>query len=736
MLMNRKVESSVRRMKIKEYLEKDNRNVTVTLLISFVIVFSIIIISSHFSSFFTQFRLSGFERGVVAPRDLIADQKYSFIDKNASELKIENELAMIFPIFEMDNDKINNILNRFSTFSQMYLDFSESPSLNLKLEIQTMLSDVLSIDEIDFLLNNVDPASAIPLSSEILEKILGEGVFEQTNKLNYNDFQKIQLWKWVKGQRIFNILDSENIITLDDVDKLIDSELSLKTITDPEKSAVKLITSAFIQENVFFNEIQTQLRYDEIRKKIEPVVEEIIPGDYIIRRGYVVSAMDLEKAMVLNEKNKKIGIFQTISSFFFLLLLYIFAFLIFKPLFTGKKRKYQYIYLLNSFFIVFILYSAIILQFNFTVGYNLSLFLPTALFGMMIAILIGFQESILSVMILSISLFLFQGTTVYVFIFSLITGISSSFLMKGVLKRIDLLKPAVFLAGINLIVLLIGYPKYIDVNRLVIVIMYAILNAFVSSILNLTLIPVFEHLLNIPTVFKLMELSDMNTPIFRKMVTMAPGTYAHSMAVANLADAACRDIGANPILARVGAYYHDLGKLDQSEYFIENQTEANKHDMLNPSLSVAVIKSHVKVGIEKAKEMGLPFEVIDIIAQHHGSGLIGYFYIEAINKKGNKKSVQPEDYSYTGIPPESKEAAVVMLADTVEAATRVLKNPTILKLEKFIWKLIMDKIESGQMSNTSLTMNDMLIIKKSFVNILSGYFHTRIEYPKLKQKKL
>jgi len=732
--MNRKVESSVNRMKIKEYLIRENRQITVTLLISFFVVFTIIIISSHFSTFFTQFRLSGFEVGMVAPRNLIADHKYSYIDKNASKIRIDNELALVFPIFEMDNEKTKSLIDDFSLFTRKYLKYYDSPSLKLKLEIQSKYTDVFSIEEINFLLDDVDPYIAIPQSSELIENILEKGVFERTDKLNYSDFSKIQLWQWVKGHKIFNIVDSENLITLDGIDKIIESGLSLKTLPDTEKSAIKIIAISFIQENIFFNEIQTQLRYDEIRKEIEPVLEEINPGDYIIKRGYIITANDMEKALAMNKKNKKISIIQIVSSFFFLLLLYIFAVLMFKPLFSGKKRKYQYIYLLNSIFIVFVLYSAVILQFNFTEGYNLSLFLPTALFGMMIVILIGFEESILSVMILSISLFLFQGTNVYVFIFSFITGISSSFLMKGVIKRIDLLKPAIFLAGINIIVLLIGFPQYDDINRLFIVVIYAILNAFISSILNLTLIPVFEHLLNIPTVFKLMELSDMNSPIFRKMVTMAPGTYGHSMAVANLADAACRDIKANPILARVGAYYHDLGKLDQPEYFIENQTDANKHDMLNPSLSVAVIKSHVKVGIERAKEMGLPFEVIDIIAQHHGSGLIGYFYIEAINKEGNKKNIQREDYSYTGIPPESKEAAVVMLADTVEAASRVLKNPTILKLEKFIWKLIMEKIDSGQMSNTTLTMNDMLIIKKSFVNILSGYFHTRIEYPKIKRK--
>ncbi len=723
-------------MKLKKEFSRQEKQAAITLLISFFIVFIIIIISSQYSIFFTKFRLSGFEEGKVAPRDLIASHNYSYIDGKASQLKIENELSLIFPIFEMDNEKIKTVINSFSLFTKLYLQYKETPSDNHLIELKSNIENLFDSEEIDFLLNSVDPYLVIPLASDLIEKLLKKGVFENTEKLIYTDFKKIQLWQWDKGRKIFSIVNTENLVTHNDLESIIETQLLLKKITESEKYAVKLIVSIFIKENVFYNDIQTQLRYDEIRKEIEPVLEEIHSGDYIIRRGFIVSKEDMEKAVVLNTKNNNINIIQIISNFLFLLLLYIFSIFMFKPLFTGKKRKFQYIYLLISFYVIFIFYTSVILQFNITISYNLSLFLPTALFSMMIVILIGFQESILMVIILSISLLLFPTVTIPVFVFSFVTGISASFLMKGVKKRIDLVKPAIFLVAINIVVLLLEIPQNVDINWIVVVILLATLNAFISSILNVTLIPVFEHFLNIPTVFRLMELSDMNAPLFRKMVTMAPGTYGHSMAVANLADAACRDIGANPLLARVGAYYHDIGKLDQPEYFIENQTHANKHDMLNPSLSVAVIKSHVKVGIERAKEMGLPFEVIEIIAQHHGSGLIGYFYIEALNKDGNKKKVLPRDYSYTGIPPESKEAAVVMLADTVEAASRVLKKPTLIKLEKFIWKLIMEKIEREQMSNTSLTMNDMLIIKKSFLNILSGYFHTRIEYPKIKRKSL
>ena len=211
-----------------------------------------------------------------------------------------------------------------------------------------------------------------------------------------------------------------------------------------------------------------------------------------------------------------------------------------------------------------------------------------------------------------------------------------------------------------------------------------------------------------------------------RMLLAAPGTYNHSMLVATLAENACSTIGANGLLARVGAYYHDIGKLEQPEYFIENQTKGNKHNDINPRLSVSVIRNHVKKGVERAVQMRFPQQVIDIIAQHHGNGLIVYFYNEA--KKADP-NVSEEEFSYTGTPPASKEAAVVMLADTVEAASRTLENPSVPRLEKFIRQLVMGKYESGQLDKADLTFSDLDKIKNAFVNILAGYYHSRIEYP-------
>ena len=229
-----------------------------------------------------------------------------------------------------------------------------------------------------------------------------------------------------------------------------------------------------------------------------------------------------------------------------------------------------------------------------------------------------------------------------------------------------------------------------------------------------------------------MDLSDLNNPLMRKMLVNASGTYNHSMMVAQLAENACREIGANPLIARVGAYYHDIGKLEQSQYFVENQKGENKHDDINPTLSASVIKSHVKKGVEKAQQLHLPKSIVDIIAEHHGNSVIAYFYNEA---KEKDPTLTPEDFSYPGNPPSTRESAVVMLADTVEAACRTLEKPSVTRLEKFITTLINAKVEHKQLDNCDLTFRDVSKIKEAFVQVLAGYYHSRIEYPDQKNQE-
>jgi putative nucleotidyltransferase with HDIG domain len=200
--------------------------------------------------------------------------------------------------------------------------------------------------------------------------------------------------------------------------------------------------------------------------------------------------------------------------------------------------------------------------------------------------------------------------------------------------------------------------------------------------------------------------------------------------VANLAEQGCQDIGANALLARVGAYYHDIGKIDNPDYFVENQTEHNKHDEIAPRLSATIIRSHVKLGVEKANSLGLPKDVVAIISEHHGNSVISWFYNKAAEQE---ELVSSDDFTYPGSPPRSKESAVVMLADITEAAVRTLNKPTAGKIDKFIQQLFEDKVQHGQLSASDLSFHDLEIIKNAFIRVLLSYYHSRIEYPKQKE---
>ena len=349
---------------------------------------------------------------------------------------------------------------------------------------------------------------------------------------------------------------------------------------------------------------------------------------------------------------------------------------------------------------------------------------------MLLTVLFGQQNAIFFVFLLAFSVLFITNFDPIPAFFLVASSITAIRIVRRIEKRIDMIFASVLLGIFNAIFLLcikiiFNNPQTFSLS----IIFGNVFNGFVSGILALGLLTPLESLLNTASVFRLMDLSDLNNPVMKKMLIVAPGTYNHSMMVASLAESACHEIGANALLARVGAYYHDLGKIEQPEYFVENQMGNNKHEELNPRLSVSVIRRHVKKGLEKATQLRLPKEVLAIIEEHHGNSLISYFYAEA---KKQDPQVSAEEFSYIGTPPQSKESAVVMLADTVEAACRTLDKPSVSRLEKFIKQLVMTKVELGQLDNSGLTLKNFRAYKVIFVTILAGYYHSRIEYPNQK----
>ncbi|MGI6778672.1 MAG: HD family phosphohydrolase [Acetivibrionales bacterium] len=254
-------------------------------------------------------------------------------------------------------------------------------------------------------------------------------------------------------------------------------------------------------------------------------------------------------------------------------------------------------------------------------------------------------------------------------------------------------------------------------------------------VLTIGLLPFFESTFNIITPLKLLELTNPNQPLIKRLLVEAPGTYHHSLMVGNLAEVATESIRGNALLARVGAFYHDVGKLERPNFFGENQMADNPHDKMTPSLSTLVITSHTSDGVQIAKRYKIPMMIRDIISQHHGTTLVAYFYHKA--KKGEKgDAIDQNDFRYEGPKPSSKEAAVVMLADSVEAAVRSMADKTEGKIEGLVRKIIKDKLDDGQLDLCDLTLKDLDDIAKSFMKVFSGYFHQREQYPNVKIKSV
>ena len=273
---------------------------------------------------------------------------------------------------------------------------------------------------------------------------------------------------------------------------------------------------------------------------------------------------------------------------------------------------------------------------------------------------------------------------------------------------------------------------FFEVQSFEISLWFAMLNAFMSVLIILAALPLLEMLFSRTTNIKLIELSDFNNPILKRLMVEAPGTYHHSLMTASLAEQAATAIGANALLTRAGAYYHDIGKLKNPEYFIENQNKnENPHDNLSPSMSGLVLISHVKDGVALARKYKIDEIVIDFIRQHHGTSLIQYFYFRALE---NSKDVNDQDFRYPGSKPTSKETAILMIADSVEAISRTIPDKNAGKLKELVEKVINNKFTDGQFSDCSITLNDLAKIADSMTATLCGIYHARIEYKKAEEE--
>jgi len=460
--------------------------------------------------------------------------------------------------------------------------------------------------------------------------------------------------------------------------------------------------------------------------EVDPVT--INKGEKIIKKGFPITEDGYAKLKKMAASPLYIDYRAFANNELYLVLLAIMWYLLFSFIPFGRKIQFKEPLLHVILFLIVYTVTAFCGKFTFFASpYSICIVIPTTICIMLVTILYGNTSAVLLSFILSLGVLNASSWQIPTFLFTLASALSSSAIVRKIERRLDLVVAGILLALFDIVFILFMQVIFNETfYEMAPLILGVAINGFVSGIFTLGLLTPLEIMLNTASVFRLMDLSDNNTPIFKQMQILANGTYNHSMMVAQLAESACREIDANPILARVGGYYHDIGKIDQSEYFVENQQNMeNKHNDLNPTLSASVIKSHVRKGIEKGHQLHMPQAVIDIIAEHHGNSIISYFYNEA---KEKDPTLSPEDFAYPGNPPSSKESGVVMLADTVEAACHTLDNPTSQRLDKFIAMLITKKVEDGQLDKCGLTFSDIARIRESFVNLLTGYYHNRIKY--------
>ena len=454
-------------------------------------------------------------------------------------------------------------------------------------------------------------------------------------------------------------------------------------------------------------------------------------GEKVMRKGFPITEDGYAKLRRMSESRAYLDYRAFANSVIYLMLLSALYFFLFSRTCLGKDCEFKEILTENLFFII--TYGSAVLATKtvlFSTAFTIPVILPAMFFTFLMAILFGHLDAVFFAFITSLGVLNASGYLLVPALYTLCIMLTAARVVCKIEHRIDLVFASLIQAILCvafLLVFKVVFNGSMSIDDGLIPIVGVTCNGFISGILCLGFLTPLEYILNTASAFRLMDLSDLNSAIMKDMQVQAGGTYSHSVMVANLAETACRAIGANPLIARVGGYYHDIGKIDKPEYFTENQGGGeNIHREINPSLSVSIIRSHVKKGVDKARELRLPPQVVDIIKEHHGNQIIKYFFSEAQKTDPN---VSAEDYSYTGTPPSTRESGVVMLADTVEAACRSLENPSVSRLEKFIQTLFSDKIEEHQLDDCGLTFKDLATIREVFVETLATAKHSRVKYP-------
>lgn len=645
----------------------------------------------------------------VSKRDIVAQKTLTVEDIKRTELHRKEAAQKVEPVLAPAEDDFikNNLQTLQTSISQIRKKDVSNEVKKTEIGLLFDLSDSAKLNFVVNFLLNVDDNSlheVFDKSTLTLSNILRSGITER-------DYEK------------------------DNINKIIMNNL-VSNVSKRQVSVITAMLEQIIVPNLVVDEFATEIARKNAQNSIKPYEVVFQKGDKILFQGEPVTRLKRD-ALRLAGYN----VYELNSNG--LIAIYIIVF-IGTLLFLGYMKYFEKEFLqprylaISAFLSILLAFIAVVLPTG-TSPY----ILPVPAFLILMAIFtkprIAFVASTIILSIMSIG---FQYNIQYLVAFillSLIAAIAISQIRYA--ERVDVIKTGFNIGLFGVIILLSIYTLekcLIDVSNILIMknCAYILLNGIISAIIASGSLPLFESTFKIVTPYGLAELGDHNQKLLKRLQMDAPGTYHHSLMVSNLCEAAAEAIGADPILARVGALYHDIGKLQRPLFFVENQSYfliENPHNKFTPRISKMIITAHPQDGIKFAKEYKLPQVIQNFILQHHGEGLASYFYNQAVKEEG-LENVKEEQYRYPGPKPNMKETAILMIADAVESAVRSLKNPTPEEIEAMINKIIIERLNDGQLSDSPLTLKDLKIIAETFSRILRGMQHNRIKYQNLPEE--
>ena len=488
------------------------------------------------------------------------------------------------------------------------------------------------------------------------------------------------------------------------------------------------IINVLVKPNLFYDNEKTEEAQQEAAKNVTPVVYK--KNQTIVEEGKPITEAQiqaLDELGLLNNSKFNISLYLALA-IMVIIVMYIQN--------RYLKKYYKDIYNNSSKLIMINIITIMTIVFARVFSIASPYLIPLACTPILLTLLLNYRISLVVSITNIILMAVAVSFNIEIIILAIVSVIVGATFLKKMQQRNDIVYSCIYIAILNgVMTLSISALVTSNLKEILLDTAFILVGSLLSGILSTGLLPFFESIFDIVTNVKLLELSNPNNPLLKKLLMEAPGTYHHSVIVANLAEVATEAVGGNALLARIGAYYHDIGKTKKPYFFKENQLgKENPHDDITPELSKLLIISHVKDGLELAREYKLPKVIQDFIPTHHGKTLVKYFYLTAKNNAENPDDIKEEDYMYPGPKPKTKEQCILMLADSVEAAVRSINNPTKEKIENMVDNIVKDKLSSGQLDDSQLTISDVKKIKKCFLKTLNGIYHERIEYPKDERK--